>query len=106
MTSKYHAIPTEVEGIRFASRMEARRYQELRLLEGAGEIRDLEVQPRYPLRVNGRLICTYVADFRYWDVREGRQIVEDAKGVRTSTYKIKAKLMAACHGITVREVQA
>ncbi len=86
--------------------MEARRYQELRLLERAGEIRDLELQPRYPLRVNGRLICTYVADFRYWDVREGRQVVEDAKGVRTSTYKIKAKLMAAVHNIEVEEVTA
>ena len=106
MTSKYHAIPTEVEGIRFASRMEARRYQELRLLEGAGEIRDLELQPRYPLRVNGRLICTYVADFRYWDVREGRHVVEDAKGVRTSTYKLKAKLMKAVYEIDVQEVTA
>lgn len=105
-THKYHAIPTEVEGIRFASRLEARRYQELRLMERAGEIRDLELQPRYPLRVNGRLICTYVADFKYWDMRDGRRVVEDAKGVRTSTYKIKAKLMAAVHGIEVEEVTA
>ena len=106
MTSKYRAIPTDVDGVRFASRLEARRYQELRLMEAAGEIRDLELQPRYPLRVNGRLVCTYVADFRYWDVRAGRQVVEDAKGVRTSTYKLKAKLMKAVHDIEVQEVTA
>lgn len=103
---KYGARRTEVDGITFASAMESRRYGELRLAEMAGEIRDLELQPRYPLRVNGQLICTYVADFRYLDVRTGRIVVEDVKGKPTPVYRLKAKLMRAVHNISVLETTA
>ena len=103
---KYHAKPTEVDGVLFASRLEARRYAELKLLEQAGELRDLELQPRYPLRINGQLICTYVADFRYWDVQQEREVVEDAKGVRTREFVLKKKLVKAVYGIDVEEVTA
>jgi len=98
---KYQAQPTTVDGIRFASKKEARRYSELKLLERAGEIRDLELQPRYPMGTdadpvlirskgypNGRRV-TYVADFRYYDTREARVIVEDTKGVDTPASRIK-----------------
>lgn len=103
---KYGAKPTMVDNIRFASKMESRRYQELRLLEQAGEIANLKLQTRYPLRVNGVLICTYVPDFEYDDLRNGVHVVEDVKGKATQVYKLKAKLMRACHGITVLETQA
>jgi hypothetical protein len=86
--------------------MEARRYQELRLMERAGEIEKLTLQRRYPIRVNGVLVCAYVSDFEYRDLRTGRWVVEDVKGARTSTYKLKAKLMRAVHGIEIQEVQA
>jgi hypothetical protein len=104
--TKYRAIPSEVEGIRFASRMEARRYRELRLMEAAGEIKDLELQKRWPLVVNGKKVCTYVSDFEYTETMTGRRITEDVKGARTAVYKLKRALMQAVHGITIRETQA
>lgn len=103
--SKYGAVRTEVDGITFASKKEARRYSELRLLERAGEIGALTLQPRYPLKVNGKLVCTYVADFEYYPADSGKpRIVEDAKGVRTPVFAIKAKLFEAVHGFKIVEV--
>lgn len=104
--TKYHAIPTYVDGIQFASRMEARRYQELRLLESAGAIEKLMLQRRHSIVVNGVKVCDYVSDFEYRDVSTGRWVVEDVKGKATPVYKLKAKLMRAVHNIDVQEVQA
>ena len=101
--SKYGNVRTEIDGHRFASRREAGRYVVLKALLLAGEITALELQPRYPLRVAGVLVCTYVADFRYLDGR-GVAVVEDAKGVRTDAYRIKKKLLAALYGVAVVEV--
>jgi hypothetical protein len=102
--TKYGAIRTEVDNITFASKSEARRYAELKIMLAAGEIDDLELQPQYPIIVNGVKVCTYVADFRYID--RGGIVVEDTKGVRTAVYRLKAKLLYACYGITVQEVTA
>lgn len=99
--SKYHARPKTVDGIWFHSTKEANRYQELMLLSKAGQITSLEFQPKYDLIVNGLKICTYVADFRYKEF--GQVVVEDVKGVRTPVYRLKAKLMLACHGIEILE---
>jgi hypothetical protein len=101
--SKYNATRTTVDGITFASKREAKRYSELKLLEMAGEIKELVLQPRYPLKVNEQLITTYVADFRYDDCKSKRSIVEDTKGFRTPEYRIKKKLMLAIYGIEVFE---
>jgi hypothetical protein len=98
---KYHAVPTIVDGVRFASKAEARRYGVLKMMQMAGEISGLELQPKFPLVVNGEKICFYVADFRY--VKDGQQITEDVKGMRTAVYRIKAKLLKALHGIVVTE---
>ena len=90
--NKYHNIPTIVDGIRFASNKEARRYQELKLLEKVGEISDLELQPSFtfpfqysadiPSGVMGNPVRTeflrypsgravkYVADFTYLEVSD------------------------------------
>jgi hypothetical protein len=103
---KYGNKPTEVEGITFHSKAEASRYSELRLLEKAGAIVALTVQPRWPLTVNGYRVGTYVGDFAYSDVVSGRFIVEDVKGMRLPLYKLKAKLMLACHGIVIEEIEA
>lgn len=100
--SKYHAVPTVVDGIRFASKGEAARYRELKLLELAGEIACLELQPRYPLVVNGVKIGEYRADFRYAEHGAG-VIVEDFKGVRTPVYRLKRLLVKALYGIEIRE---
>ena len=100
--SKYRNRKTEVDGFVFDSRREANRYLELKILERAGEIENLELQPKYDLSVNGKHICSYIADFRYQE--GGRTIVEDAKGMRTDVYRIKRKLMKAVHDIEVVEV--
>lgn len=107
--SKYGAKPTVVDNIRFASQKEARRYGELKLMERGGLIRLLTLQPRYPLKVNDQLVCTYVADFSYSTANGegggiGKVIVEDVKGLRTPMYRLKAKLFAALHGFPIVEV--
>jgi hypothetical protein len=109
---KYRAKRTEVDGIPFASQKEARRYQELKLLEKAGEIRCLELQPRFPLVVPGvgnggpyerRHLGDYVADFRYADTRKNAIVVEDVKGFKTPLYRWKKKHVEAQYGITIVE---
>ena len=100
---KYHNRLTEVDGITFHSRAEAARYQELRLLERAGEIADLILQPAYPLVVNGVRVGKYVGDFAYTE-RDGRRVLEDVKGVKTAVYQLKKRLMAALYGIVITEV--
>ena len=102
--SKFGAVKTIVDGIEFDSKAEARRYSELRLLERAGKIRNLERQVRYDLDVNGVRIGFYKADFRYWDQASNQQIVEDVKGMRTPVFAIKAKLMKALHRVEIVEI--
>jgi len=105
--SKYRNRKTIVEGREFASKAEATRYGELRVLERAGVIESLEMQPKFPLEVNGSHVCTYIADFRYRDKETGEMVVEDVKSRHTRklpVYRIKKKLMHACCGIEITEV--
>ena len=96
MTHKYHAVATVIDGIRFASKAEARRYAELKLLEKAGKIAGLRCQPKYEIhpafRVRGEKhrAIHYVGDFEY--IENGVCIVEDVKGVETPLFKLKAKM--------------
>lgn len=93
--SKYRAVKTVVDNIEFASKAEARRYGELKLLEKGGYIRQLELQPVYPVVIEGKVICKYIADFRYF---EGSQrIVEDIKGMETPVFRLKRKLVEALY---------
>lgn len=116
---KYGAVPKVVDGIRFASTKEARRYQELKLLEKAGHIARLELQRRFELvaprtglycdQIIGgwrNVIGSYVADFCYDELSQEatRFIVEDVKGFRTPMYRWKKKHLAAQYGIEIREV--
>lgn len=107
---KYHNQPIVVNGIKFDSRREARRYQELQLLLRAGEITQLQLQKKYALipaqkKPSGgtERACTYTADFAYKD-KTGREIVEDSKGMKTQQYIIRRKLMLYVYGIEVKEV--
>lgn len=94
---KYGARKTEANGILFDSKKEAARYQELRLLEKAGEIHNLrlqvpfELQPKF--RKNGKTwrAVTYIADFVYL-TKEGEEVIEDVKGMRTDVYRLKRKM--------------
>lgn len=108
--TKYHSRKVTLDGIEFDSHREARRYRDLSLLQRAGEISDLRTQVKYTLvpaqkKPSGgtERAVTYTADFVYRD-KAGREIVEDAKGVRTQQYIIRRKLMLFVHGIEVREV--
>lgn len=96
---KYKAKPVRIDGHWFASTKEGNRYKELRFLEAARDIKDLKLQPRFPIVVNKIKICTYVADFKY--TQNGREIVEDVKGCDTSISKLKRKLVKAIYEIDV-----
>lgn len=98
---KYHEKKTIVEGIIFASKLESRRFQELKLLCSAGEIKDLGRQKKYVFIVNGIRIGSYTADFVYINSC-GQVIVEDTKGVKTRDWPLRKKLMKACFGIEVQ----
>lgn len=104
---KFHNVPTEVDGHLFPSKAEAFYYCELKLELKAGEIRNLELQPRFPIVVAGHKICTYVGDFMY-DRKEGnrwRTMVADVKGLPTPVYQLKAKLFRALYpGLELLEV--
>ena len=109
---KYRAVKTVVDGITFASKKEARRYSELLLLQKAGEIWGLELQPKFPMTVNGVPIGSYVADFSYFareDVNRCDsydkcvQVVEDCKGVKTPVYKLKKRIVEAIYGFKIKE---
>jgi hypothetical protein len=105
---KYGAKPTVVDGIRFASMKEAKRYAELKLLEKAGEIHGLQLQPVFVLRAEDaeKPIGRYVADFQYNQRCHGgsRRVVEDVKGFKTPLYRWKKKHVELQYGITIREV--
>lgn len=102
--TKYGAIRTQVDGHKFASKAEARRYSQLRNMERAGEIADLELQPKFPLTIGGMKVATYIGDFRYVVPLTGQVVTEDVKGVKTPVYKLKAKMVKAIYGVEIREV--
>ena len=119
--SKYGATKVEVDGIKFDSKKEASRWTQLKLLERAGEISELQRQVKFlliPARrekgtigpkggvKKGRIIereTSYVADFVYKD-KNGQMVVEDAKGFRTKEFILKKKLMLWIYDIQVKEV--
>ena len=99
---KYKAIRTEVDGIMFASKKEARRYQDLKLLHKAGLISQLKLQPVYPFILNEKVMFKYIADFEYI---EGKNVVvEDVKGMKTPMYRLKKKLIEAMYPFEISEV--
>ena len=108
--SKYGSQITEVDGIKFRSKREATRYGELKLMERAGLISDIRLQPRFVLcpwmldHSDIRPLGEYRADFGYTDERTGRDVIEDVKGFRTPLYKWKKKHVEAQYGIEIREV--
>jgi Protein of unknown function (DUF1064) len=122
--NKHRARPTFVNGVRFASKREAARYQVLKAMENAGDIKHLATQVRYRMEVNGELICTYIADFtydqflaaesvsisvdgqryRFFGTNGWGQVVEDCKSPhlrKDPVFRIKSKLMKALYGIEI-----
>ena len=96
MQNKYKNQKTQMDMYVFDSAKEAQRYRELKLLERAGEISNLELQPRFLLqesfKKNGKIYrkIEYIADFKY--IEKDKTIIEDVKGLQTDVFKIKHKL--------------
>jgi hypothetical protein len=106
MTNKYNARKVSMDGYTFDSQSEARRYQELKLLEKSGDIKLLEIHKRFLIiegfTWNGKRVrpTYYECDFFYWDNHKGRMVVEDVKAfdkktqkfITTAVFNLKLKL--------------
>lgn len=119
--SKYHAKKVVIDGITFDSKKEGKRYKQLVEMQEKGEISNLQRQVKYLLIPaqrepntigprggikKGKLLereCSYIADFVY-DTPDGTRVIEDTKGMRTTEYIIKRKLMLYVHKIKIKEV--
>lgn len=95
---KFHAIPTEYDGIKFASKKEAKRYKELLLLKKAGDILFFLRQVPFHLPGNVKYLCDFVI---FWT--NGEVIFEDVKGVKTPMYILKKKQIEALYPIEITE---
>ena len=102
--NKYRNTITIVDDIRFHSKKEANRYRELTMLRNSKFISDLTLQPKFKITLNEKFICTYTADFAYYDHKLGTIIYEDVKGYRTQVYKLKKKLTEAQYNVTIHEI--
>lgn len=108
--SKYGAVRTVVDGIIFASKREAARYSELKLLERGSVIRDLRLQPSFEIipaiELDGKKQrpVRYLADFCYM-TEDGQIVYEDVKGHRTKEYILKRKLVKHVFGVEIKEIR-
>ncbi len=125
--NKYGNKKVVIDGEVFDSKREAVRYQELKLLEQCGAIRNLRRQVSYELiptqreestrvyqkgrkkgqPIEGKVIekaVTYIADFVYVDNATGKLVIEDSKGFHTKDYILKRKMLLYFYGIKIQEV--
>jgi hypothetical protein len=99
---------TSKDGILHASAAQCRRWEELLLLEKAGEILCLAREVRLPIKVNDVSVGVYVADHTYIDRATGRTVYEDVKSPATrknSYYRLKKRLFEAAYGRNIQEVE-
>lgn len=103
--AKYRNKKTVRDGITFDSKREADYYTDLKRLERADHVCEVQMQVPYKIVIGGQLICTYKADFVFYDLVEKRTRVIDVKGFITPVFRLKAKLMKAVNGIDVEVVK-
>lgn len=85
---KFNAVRTESDGYKFASKKEAKRYKELKLLQQCGDVVFFLIQ--VPFRLPGGV--KYIVDFEiFW--ANGEVTFEDVKGFETDTFKMKRKMV-------------
>jgi Protein of unknown function (DUF1064). len=101
--SKYGNKRVVVDNIGFDSKREAARYNELKLMAGAGLISDLVCHPAYVIKINAIHICDVILDFRYFDLKQRDIVIEDVKSVGTNNAlsRLKRKLVEAQYGFKV-----
>lgn len=108
--NKYHNKKIIVDGHKFDSKKEASYYNQLKLLQRAGLIRDLELQksfilqPSFKLNNKTRREITYKADFTYFSTEDDKIHVIDVKGFKTDVYNIKKKMFEYKYGIEIEEI--
>lgn len=94
---KYGNKKVTIDGNKFDSKAEARRYEDLKLMLKAGVIKDLELQKEFEIipKQKGERRAVYKADFVYFDKEKNEKVIEDVKSkpTRTSTYVLKRKLV-------------
>lgn len=106
--NRFKVSPVEertLGSIVFASKKEMKRYAELRLLERAGEVQDLELQPEFRVSINDQHYCTYTADFAYTE--KGERVIEELKSTGTAkdaAYRLRKKAAELFYGIKVRVI--
>jgi len=102
---KYSAVATEIDGIRFASKKEANRYGELKIMLMTGLIENLQLQPKFELHERGgKKAGVYRGDFSYLDVAKKEMVIEDVKGFRTRGYLAKKRHVEAEYGVKITEI--
>ena len=103
MYRKYNARKTEVDGIKFDSKMESDRYLQLKQMQEEGIISNLQLQ--VPIEILPKFkkyrALRYIADFVY--ILDGVEVVEDVKGFKTDVYQIKKRLLDQLKGIELNE---
>lgn len=93
--NKYGAQKVAIDGYTFASKAEARRYDELRWLAIGKQIRDLSVHPSWPLTINGVTIGRFTGDFSYFEA--GKLVCEDVKGVISEAASLRMRVFLALY---------
>ena len=111
MYNKYKNKKVKANGVKYDSKKEAKRGLELKLMEKAKLISNLELQKRYELQPsytnnNGKHIRAiyYIADFVYYDNKQKKYIIEDVKGYRNEVYKLKKKLFEYKYNLVIKEI--
>lgn len=99
--NKYKNKPIKIDGIRFSSIKEGKRYLDLKLLLKTGKIALLSLQPVYTIKINGNKICKVILDFVYYDEEKRIWVYEDVKGLDTPLSKLKRKMVEASEDIVV-----
>ena len=106
--NRFKVSPVEertLGGIVFASKKEMKRYAELQLLQRAGEVQDLELQPEFRVSINDQHFCTYTADFSYTE--KGQRVIEELKSTGTAkdaAYRLRKKAAELFYGIKVKVI--
>ena len=95
-----------MDGFVFASKKEMLHYADLKMLQKAKEIINLELQPKFPVHINGNLFGTFTADFAY-DTKVGERVIEELKSTGTAkdaAYRLRKKAAEMYHGIKVNVI--
>lgn len=102
--NKFNAKSKVIDGHKFPSLKEAKRYKELKLLEKAGNIKNLELQPKFEIipkqKYRGKTLrkAEYTPDFKYYDVDNNEWVIEEVKGMPTVDYVLRKKLFILKYG--------